>query len=82
MRKLNLSDLFTVAIGRHGSQCAVAKRCGISQSMVSLYLSGKQKTVKSSNVLKIAHCLGVKPGVLIAACQESDSSTPKRFVQD
>lgn len=74
MRKLNLSDLFTLAVSKHGSQCHVAKRCGISQSMVSLYMSGKVKTVKAASVLRIAHCLGVKPGVLLAACVENDSN--------
>jgi len=74
MRKLNLSDLFTVAVGRHGSQACVAKKCGISQSMVSLYLSGKHRTIKAANLPKIARCLGVKPSVLISACVESGSS--------
>lgn len=76
MRKLNLSDLFTVAVGRHGSQVVVAKKCGISQSMVSLYLNGRVRTVKAENVLRIARCLGIKPGVLLGACAENDSTAP------
>lgn len=76
MRKLNLSDLFTVAVGRHGSQCEVAKKCGITQSMVSLYVSGKVRTVKAKNLLRIAKCLGVKPTILLAALDQSDSTTP------
>jgi transcriptional regulator with XRE-family HTH domain len=74
MRKPNLSDLFTFAVARHGTQCEVAKRCGISQAMVSLYISGKARTVRAANVLRIAHCLGVKPGVLLAALAKDDSS--------
>ena len=74
MRKLNLSDLFTVAVGKHGSQVIVARKCGISQSMVSLYISGKAKTVKAASVLKIAKCLGVKPATLLAACRGNDSN--------
>lgn len=76
MRKINLSDLFTLAVARHGTQAEVARRCGIVQSMVSLYISGKHKTIKAKNVPRIARCLGVKPGVLLAACVESDSTTP------
>jgi transcriptional regulator with XRE-family HTH domain len=74
MRRLNLSDLFTVAVGRHGSQVEVAKKCGISQSMVSLYLNGKVRTVKAENILRIARCLGIRPGILLAALAESDAN--------
>lgn len=76
MRKLNLSDLFTVAVGRHGSQCEVAKKCGITQSMVSLYVSGKVRTVKAANLMKIARCLGVSPTVLLAALDQTGANTP------
>lgn len=74
MRKLKLSDLFNVAVGKHGSQVVVARKCGISQSMVSLYLSGKVRTVRACSVLKIAKCLGVKPGLLLQVCQHNDST--------
>lgn len=73
MRKINLSDLFTVAVGRHGSQTEVARKCGIAQSMVSLYISGKVKTVRAENVIRMARCLGVKPGILLAAMAKNDS---------
>jgi predicted transcriptional regulator len=74
MTKIKLSVLFAAALAREGTQAIVAKKCGISQSMVSLYISGKCKTVKAANVIKIAKCLRVKPEVLLRACQENDST--------
>lgn len=67
MQKRSLSELFAAAVARHKSQANVARKCGISASMVSLYIAGKVRTVKSENVLKIAHCLGVKPRTLLAS---------------
>lgn len=71
MQKRSLSELFTAAVARHGSQACVAKKCGISASMVSLYVNGQVKTVHACNVLKIAHCLGIKPATLLAALDKS-----------
>lgn len=73
MRHLNLSDLFRVAVERHRGQCAVAKRCGISQSMVSLYVAGKHRSIKAANVARIAQCLGVSPIALLRACRDNVS---------
>ena len=67
MQKRSLSELFIAAVARHGSQACVAKKCGISASMVSLYISGSVLTVQAGNVLKIAHCLGIKPATLLAS---------------
>lgn len=76
MRKPTLSDLFTRAIALHGTQQKVATRCGISQAMVSMYVSGKVRAVNSANLAKIARCLGVKPVVLLAACSRNGSVVP------
>lgn len=76
MRQPSLADLFTVAVQRHGGQTKVAKKCGITQSMVSLYMAGKVKSIKSENVIRIASCLGIKPAQLLAACRPIDSTTP------
>lgn len=67
MQKRTLSELFAAAVARHGTQVSVAKKCGISPSMVSLYIAGKVRTVQANNILKIAHCLGVKPRTLLAS---------------
>ena len=67
MKKQSLSELFTAAVARHGSQVAVAKKCGITQSMVSLYVGGKVLTVKSRNVHKISRSLGIRPATLVSA---------------
>ena len=74
MKQINLSDLFSVAVCKHGSQVEVAKKCGITQSMVSLYVSGKVRAVKVCNIHKIARCLGVNPSVLMRACEKSVQS--------
>lgn len=74
MRKPTLANLFSCALEKHGTQCEVARRCGISQAMVSLYLSGKVRTVKAGSILRIAHCLGVKPAVVLAACVKNGST--------
>lgn len=77
MRKPTLSDLFTKAIAIHGTQQKVATKCGISQAMVSMYLSGKVRSVNATNLAKIARCLGVKPVVLLAACRKSVPCVPQ-----
>lgn len=67
MQKRSLSELFAAAVARHKTQANVARKCGISPSMVSLYIAGKVRTVQANNILKIAHCLGVKPRTLLAS---------------
>lgn len=71
MKKANLSELFAAAVIRHGTQANVARKCGISPSMVSLYIAGKVRSVTAGNVLKIAHCLGVPTAVLLGALEKS-----------
>lgn len=74
MKKMNLSELFIVAAAKHGGQASLAKRCGVSQSMISLYVCGRHQTIKAVNVPKIARCLGITPAQLLKACEVNDSA--------
>lgn len=75
MKPPTLSELFAAAVKKHKRQKIVAEKCGITQGMVSSYIRGKTRSVDSKNIIKIAHCLGVKVAVLLAACGQNDSNT-------
>lgn len=77
-----LAELFTAAVAKHKTQAAVAKRCGMSQGIISMLCNGKVRSVKPKNVMKTARCLGVKPEVILLACAVPPKMRPlrRRFV--